>query len=168
MPEYAMWSLIVALIILALGLALKVAQLTHRLGEVKDKSASAETVFKTSQDTKNKEIADIKKLNDTIVSELNKKITELSHSQPPKSITKDFPINKLIWSATKYSDIGLRVDDCPRCEQHELKLLHDSNFYYCPESLNNNCQIKFPLLSLRSMKEFATSYIDREFRDEFK
>ena len=75
MPVSSLWSFIIALIVLALGFALKVAQLMHRLDDVQKKLASADSEFKSFQKQKEEEISNIKKLHDTRVKELEVTIT---------------------------------------------------------------------------------------------
>jgi DNA-binding transcriptional ArsR family regulator len=104
MPEYAMWSLIVALIILALGLALKVAQLTHRLDDIKKKSASAESEFHSFQKQKDEEISDIKKLYDTRINELTKTISDL---QPEVTIETNASHAAVLLDETKVNILKL-------------------------------------------------------------
>lgn len=77
MPESALWSLIVALIMLSFGLALKVAQLTHRLDAISKKSTSAESEIKSLQYKKDEEISDIKKLYDARIKELSDTISHI-------------------------------------------------------------------------------------------
>jgi predicted RNase H-like nuclease (RuvC/YqgF family) len=78
MPESALWSLIVALIMLALGLALKVAQLTHRINDLSKKFESSDSEFQSFQKQKDAEITNIKKLHDTRIDELSETISQLT------------------------------------------------------------------------------------------
>lgn len=87
-------------------------------------------------------------------------------SPPPKSKAKDIPIDDLIWSATNHSITGLYVYDIPRCKVHDLALTSDGKTYHCPEQIIGKCDIKLSVTDLSRLKRIATSYIDKQFRDD--
>jgi hypothetical protein len=99
----------------------------------------------------------------------NKKATPISPSQSSptlKSKTKDVPFEGLIWTATKYSDSTLLVDEVPRCEVHDYILTYDTHTYHCPESIYGKCDLKLSKDDLSRLRRIATSYIEKQFRDE--
>jgi len=77
--------LVIGLFGLAFMLTLKIANLTYRLDKIKKESASAEAKLKSFQEQKDKEISDIKKLNDSRIEELNKTISDLKNKTSQKS-----------------------------------------------------------------------------------
>ncbi len=62
MPDLVIWSLMVVLLVLALGLARKVVQLTERLDEVSKKSSTTGTERISLHDTETEDITSINKL----------------------------------------------------------------------------------------------------------
>ncbi len=87
-------------------------------------------------------------------------------SPPPKSKTKDIPIDDLIWTATNHPVTGLYVYDIPRCKVHDLALTYDGKTHHCPKQITGKCDIKLSASDLARLKRIATSYIDKQFRDE--
>lgn len=77
MPEYAMWTLIVSLIILAFGLALTVAELRHRLKVSEDEPRRLRSEIEMLKEKHDKEISDIKELNKR---EMEKVVKESNNS----------------------------------------------------------------------------------------
>ncbi len=80
--------------------------------------------------------------------------------------TKDIAVDDLIWTAQKYSSGLIGVDNIPRCKNHDLMLTYDGHSYHCPETINGNCNLDLSTDGLSRLKRIATSYIDKQFRDE--
>jgi len=78
MPISALWSLVICLAGLALGLAYKVAELTHRSDRLNKEAETLRSELDTLQKSKNKEISYIKATHQTEL----KKIVE--HNKPLK------------------------------------------------------------------------------------
>ena len=79
MPEYAMWTLIVSLAILAFGLALTVAELRHRLKVSEDEPNRLRSEIETLKKRHNKEISDIEELNEREIEKIKKEADNPPH-----------------------------------------------------------------------------------------
>lgn len=103
-------------------------------------------------------------------SQLRKKktetITKAPSSPPPKSKYKEYKFEGLIWAATNHPITGLHVYNNPRCEAHDYPLTFDGKSHHCPEHIYGRCNIKLSPSDLSRLKRIATSYIDKQFRDE--
>jgi Skp family chaperone for outer membrane proteins len=82
MPEYAIWTLIVSLTCLALGLVLKCRDLSSRLKNSENEQNSLQSELDTLKEAQNKEISDIKKDHKKKTDELRNKIRKLSDIEP--------------------------------------------------------------------------------------
>jgi hypothetical protein len=82
MPEYAIWTLIVSLTGLALGLVLKCRDLSSRSKNYENEQNSLQSELDNLKEAQNKEISDIKKDHKKETDELRTKIRKLSHIEP--------------------------------------------------------------------------------------
>lgn len=126
MPTSAIWSLIISLVLLALGLTYKIVELTHalKLSEKeadrlrtalstleenrKNETLSTESEIDAIKEVHNKKISDIEELHQRATTELKKEIKNLSHVEDAP-IIKELPevqvnILKLLFSV---DDINL-------------------------------------------------------------
>jgi len=76
MPISSLWSLIVSLALLALGLTYKIAELTHRMDSISKESEALRSELDALQKSKDKEISGIKELHQREVDELRKKLVQ--------------------------------------------------------------------------------------------
>jgi len=74
MPEYAMWTLIVSLVIFAFGLALTVAELRHRLKVSENEPNRLRSEIEMLKKRHNKEISDIEELNEKEIEKIKKNL----------------------------------------------------------------------------------------------
>jgi len=93
-------------------------------------------------------------------------ISDAPSSPPAKSKYKEYKFEGLIWSATNHPVTGLYVYDNPRCEAHDYPLTFDGKTHHCPEQIYGRCNTKLSPSDLSRLKRIATSYIEKQFRDE--
>jgi uncharacterized protein YoxC len=83
MPEASLWTLVIGLILLALGLTYKIADIRHTLKRTKDELSATRSEITTLNEKYNKQIQDIQMQNNARIEELTKTIsnlqTKLSH-----------------------------------------------------------------------------------------
>jgi cell division protein FtsB len=79
MPEYALWTLIISLAIFAFGLMLKIVDLKARLKASEDEPDRLRSKLKTLEARHDKEISDIKELNERKMDKLIKESTKFIH-----------------------------------------------------------------------------------------
>jgi hypothetical protein len=85
MPESAMWTLIVSLVILSIGLALKIVQIEHRLNLSENEPSRLRSEIAMLKEEHNKEISNIKELNKREMEELSEKLKNVhSDNSSPK------------------------------------------------------------------------------------
>lgn len=89
MPVSALWALVGGLALLAFGLVLKVAEISHGLKRSNDEALSLKSKIDALKNAHDKEISDIKELHSRKVEELNKKIARLNHENTPKDNPSD-------------------------------------------------------------------------------
>lgn len=77
MPELALWSLVIALAVLAFGLTLKIADKRRTIKNLQKEIDAARSEINTLQDKFNKDITDIKELNNRKINELTETISNL-------------------------------------------------------------------------------------------
>jgi regulator of replication initiation timing len=80
MPEYAMWSLIVGLIILVLTLILEIVDLRQRLKVSKNEPSRLRSELDMLKEAHDKEISDIKELNKREMKELTEKLKKVHNN----------------------------------------------------------------------------------------
>lgn len=105
MPVSALWSLVICFAGLALGLAYKVAELTHRSDRLNKEAETLRSELDTFQKGKDKEISDIKEFHQRDVEELKKEIAKFSHVES----------NPLFLKFGVYWDKGGNPY-CPKCK----------------------------------------------------
>ena len=93
MPEYAMWALIVSLVILAFGLALTVAELRHRLKVSENELNRLRSEIEMLKKRHNKELSDIEELNEREIEKIKKESNNSTHN---------------FIDLTKYKNFGLK------------------------------------------------------------
>jgi hypothetical protein len=111
MPVAALWSLVICLAGLALGLAYKVAEFTHRVDRLNKEAETLRSELDTLQKSKNKEISDIKELHQREAAELRKELEKLIH---------DNPLNKFVFRFGVFWD-KTGKPYCPDCNSPLLK-----------------------------------------------
>lgn len=75
MPVSALWSLVVGLTLLALGLAYKIGEVTHRVDRINKEAETLKSELDTLQKKKDTEISNIQELYKREADELRKEIT---------------------------------------------------------------------------------------------
>jgi archaellum component FlaC len=79
MPESAMWTLIVSLVILSFGLVLKVAELRHRLKVSENEPNRLRSEIETLKKRYNKEISEIEELNKREMEKIKEESSNSTH-----------------------------------------------------------------------------------------
>lgn len=91
MPVSALWALVGGFALLAFGLALRVAEISHGLKRSNDEALSLKSKIDSLKDTHNKEISGIKEFHSRKVEELTKEIERLTHENASKPNKEDSP-----------------------------------------------------------------------------
>lgn len=94
------------------------------------------------------------------------KIKKSSPSSDPNYIIRYFPIDNLKWKVKVYDHGYFEVDKISICLEHDLPLIHENIYYYCPEFRKKNCKITINHNEYSSVFETAKSYIDKEIRNK--
>ena len=143
MPESAMWALIVSLVILAISLALKIVQLEHRLKLSENEPSRLMSEMAMLKEEHNKEISDIKELNQRKIEELTEQINNI-HIDSCQTIEglddTDVELLRIIATLEKPFDIGHIIDNrylsikiaslklSPQDLKYRLQKLHKTNY----------------------------------------
>lgn len=130
MPIYALWALVVSLAVLALGMAYKIAEISHGRDRSNDEALSLKSEIDTLKKTHDKEISNIKELHKRKVEELTKEIDRLTQeniSKPNKDNSldilsdKDIEILRLIAEKEyAFSKRGSSIDEFRLCAETGL------------------------------------------------
>lgn len=146
MPEASLWTLIISLVVLALGLTYKIADFRHTLKRTKDELSAARSEIATLNEKQNKQIQNIQMQHDTRINELTETISNLE-SKIAKRKTDFIYHANLLWLP---NDL---VPFCHRCYEVDGKEIHMSTLgkpgdklysFLCPACSYNASVVKHP------------------------
>jgi 5-methylcytosine-specific restriction endonuclease McrBC GTP-binding regulatory subunit McrB len=140
MPIAALWSLVISLSLLALGMAYKLAELGHSLKKVNEdadglrkklssfeESAKNESLcfraeIDSLKETHNKEISDIKELHQRETEKLRKEIDKLSHIEIAPDTAVVLPNEQVGILKTIYKQDNQQIENLAQSLQIEVQL----------------------------------------------
>ncbi len=115
MPETALWTLIVGLIVLALGLTYKIADYRQTLKRTNDDLSAARSEISTLNKKYNKQIQDIQISHETRINELTETISNLRNKD------KFIKQNGLLWLPNDPEPFCL---NCFETRDEEVHMFH--------------------------------------------
>ncbi len=93
---------------------------------------------------------------------------KMKKSSPSSNLNykiKYFTIDNLKWKTKIFHENYFEVDKISICREHDLPLIHENIYYYCPEFRKKNCKIMIDHNDYSFIYETAKSYIDKEIRN---
>lgn len=122
MPVSALWALVGGFALLAFGLALKVAEISHRLKRSDDEALRFESKIDALKKTHDKEISNIKELHKRKVEELTDNITKLTHKDDslPELSDEDIEILRFVSINKLIGGPYMSIDRADMCRKAKL------------------------------------------------
>jgi hypothetical protein len=169
MPIAALWSLVVGLALLALGLAYKIGELTHRVDRINKEAETLRSELDALQKSKDKEISDIKELHQRETEELRNKLETAIHKTTSTQHNFCFIDNgNLKWKAYLDSGSVYDIEDAPYCVKHDLQLLYFNGGYVCSHINEDGCEAQLKDSDHHFRKEYVETLAERQFRQTKK
>jgi hypothetical protein len=162
MPISALWSLVICLTGLALGLAYKVAELTHRADRINKEAETLRSELDTLQKSKDKEISDIKELHKGEIEEISNRLKMTSHKNTPNFGFVDN--GELKWKVHLVNGSVYSIEDAPYCAKHDLQLLHFKGGYVCSHVHEDDCEAQLKDTDHSFRKTYIETVAERQFR----
>lgn len=122
MPDSALWALVGSIALLAFGLVLKYAGLSHRFQRSENEAHSLRTEIDSLKKTHDKEISDIKEFHGRKAEEFTKEIDRLTHNDDslPNLSDKDIEILSFVADSKMIGGVYLSIDRPSLCQKTKL------------------------------------------------